>query len=155
MAAVALLVVVAIAGIVLGTMRGKEAPTAPAATGSTPAPDAPMTAAPASAAEAAARPNQIVFAPGSAQVSEASTAKLAALAETAKKSSTGVTIASRIEARADRADQMELAKKRAYNVRQALEAGGIPLSRMQIDIAEMPTGLVNAAEANGVDVLLR
>jgi outer membrane protein OmpA-like peptidoglycan-associated protein len=155
MAAVALLVVVAIAGIVLGTMRGKGTTMAPTAGDSTPAAAPAMTEAPPAAADAAAKPNQVVFAPGSDQLSDAASAKLAKIAETAKKSATGVTIASRIESRPDRANQMELAKKRSAVVRQALEAAGIPLARIRIDIAELPNGGVPPAEANWVDVVLR
>ena len=156
MAAVALLVVVAIAGIVLGTMRGKGTTTVPTAADSTSPVDSPMTAAaPPAAAEAAAGPNQVVFAPGSDHISDAASAKLAKIAEMAKKSATGVTIASRIESRPDRTDQMELARKRSFAVRQVLEAAGIPLGRMRIDIAELPNGGVAPAEANWVDVVLR
>jgi len=155
MAAVVLLVVVAIAGIVLGTMRGKGTVAVPAAGDSTPAVESPMTAAPAAAAEAAAPANQIVFAPGSDRVTEAAAAKLEKMAETAKKSAVAVTIASRIESRPDRDDQMELAKKRTGAVRQGLQAAGIPLGRMQIKIDELPRGGVAPAEANAVEVVLR
>jgi outer membrane protein OmpA-like peptidoglycan-associated protein len=155
MAAVAVLVVVAIAGIVLGTMRGKGAPSAPTASDSTPATESPMTAAPPPAAEASAGPNQIVFAPGSDRVSESASAKIAKIAETAKVSATSVTISSRIESRVDRAEQMELAKKRTAAVRQVLQGAGIPLGRMRIDISEHPNGMVSAAQANSVEVLPR
>ena len=50
---------------------------------------------------------------------------------------------------------MELAKKRAFAVRQVLEANGVPLGTMRIEIAELPTGLVTASEANRVDLALR
>jgi len=155
MAAVALLVVVAIAGIVLGTMRGKGITTPPTASDSTSAPDPAMTEAQPAAAEAAAKPNQIVFAPGSDHLSEAASAKLVKIAETVKKSATGVTIATRIESRPDRTDQMDLARKRVSAVRQGLEAAGIPLGRIRMDIAEVPRGGVAPAEANWVEVGLR
>jgi outer membrane protein OmpA-like peptidoglycan-associated protein len=155
MAAVALLVVVAIAGIVLGTMRGKGTPTAPTAGDSTLPANPAMTGAPPAAAEAVPGPDQVAFAPGSDRVSDAESEKLTKIAERAKKSAIAVTIASRIESRPDRPDQLELAKKRSFAVRQALEAAGIPLGRMQIDIAELPNGGVPAAEANWVKVVLR
>ena len=155
MAAVALLVVVAIAGIVLGSMRGKGTTPAPTAGDSTSAADSATTEAPPAAAEAAAKPNQIVFAPGSDHLSDAASAKLVKFAETAKKSAVGVTITTRIESRPDRADQMELAQKRVSAVRQALQAAGIPLGRIGMHIADVERGGVAAAEANRVDVVLR
>jgi len=155
MAAVALLVVVAIAGIVLGTMRGKGATTVPTPVDSTQAPAAEMTAAPPAAAEAAAGQNQVVFAPGSDRLSDAASAKLAKIAETAKKSAIGVTIASRIESRPDRPEQMELARKRVSAIRQDLQAAGIPLGRIRMDISEVARGGVPPAEADWVDVVLR
>jgi len=115
-----------------------------------------MTATPAAAAaQAAVKPNQVVFAPGSAQVSDADSEKLAKIAETAKKSAIALTIASRIESRPDRNDQMELARKRSLAVRQVLEGAGISLGRMQMDIAEVPYGGVKPGEADRVEVVLR
>ena len=160
MVAVAVLVVIAIAGIVLASLRGQSASgDAATAADATQATAAAMTAAAsgAAAAEAAAGAgaDQIVFAPLSAQLSEAGVAKLARVAEAARKENRTVVIASKIEARADRVEQMELAKKRAFAVRLALEAKGVQLGTMRIEIGEMPTGLVTAGEANRVDVALR
>ena len=156
-AAVAVLVVVAIAGIVLAGMRGRDTPAdARAGTDATQPASAAMTGAAASlAADAGAGPNQIVFAPASDRLSEPASSKLAKFAESMKKDNRLVIIATKIEARPDRNEQMELAKKRAYAVRQVLEGRGIALATMRIEITELPKGLVTAREGNLVEVLLR
>ncbi len=157
MAAVAVLVVIAIGGIVLAGLRGRGAPVdVPAGADATQAGAPAMTAtASAVAAEAEAGPNQVVFAPASDQLSGPAATKLMRIAQTAHKESRTVVIASKIEARADRLEQMELAKKRALTVRQVLEANGVPLGTMRIEIAELPTGLVSVREANRIDLALR
>lgn len=157
MVAVAVLVVIAIAGIVLASLRGRGTPadTPAGADATQTAASAMTTNSVAAAAEAAVGPNQVVFAPLSDRLSEPASAKLLRIAATAHKESRTVVIASKIEARPDRADQMELAKKRAFAVRQVLEANGVPLGTMRIEIAELPTGLVTASEANRVDLALR
>ncbi len=157
MIAVAVLVVIAIAGIVLATLRPRGAPAdTPVAADATQTAASAMTSDSAAAeAEAAAGPNQVVFAPASDQLSEPASLKLLRIAATAKKEKKTVLIASQIEARADRASQMELAQKRAIAVRGVLEANGVALGAMQIQIAEVPLGLVSKSDANRVDVALR
>jgi outer membrane protein OmpA-like peptidoglycan-associated protein len=153
--AVAVLIVIAVAGFVLAGLRSRS-PTA----GQSAAPDAtqqgaePLTgAAPAASSPEDALPaNQIAFAPASAQLSDAGATKVLQLAEKAKKGHHAVAIVAKIEARADRLEQMDLARKRTLAVRQVLESNGIPLGTMRVEISELPTGLVSAAEANRVEV---
>jgi outer membrane protein OmpA-like peptidoglycan-associated protein len=158
-AAVAVLVVIAIAGIVLAGLRGRGAPagTPAAADATQPAASAMTAAADASAvkAEAEAGPNQVVFAPESDQLSDPATTKLIRFAEAAHKDKRTVIIASKVEVRPERPQEMELARKRANAVRGVLEAHGLPLGTMQIQIAEVPLGLVPPSEANRVDLALR
>ena len=154
--AVAVLVVVAIAGIMLASVRPGSPGDAPAASTATPVGASAMTAASAAAAsEAEGGPNQIVFASLSDQLSESSSAKLVRIADSARKAKRSVVIASKIEARPDRLEQMELAKRRAFAVRGALEKSGVGLATMSIELAELPTGVVTPAEANRIDVSLR
>jgi outer membrane protein OmpA-like peptidoglycan-associated protein len=159
MVAVAVLVVIAIAGIVLATLRQRGAPAAetPAVADATQAAASAMTAAASAAvaAEAEAGPNQVVFAPDSDELSEPATAKLLRLADAAKKAKRPLVIAGKVEARPDRNQRMELAKRRAFAVRGVLETNGVPLSSMQIQIAEVPLGLVSANDANRIEVTPR
>ena len=115
-----------------------------------------MTAA-ASAAEAEddAAPNMVVFAPGSNKLSAKGTAKLNLLAEQAKKDHRKIAISSRVEAKGDRAAQMELAQQRSNSVRQVFQSNGIPLGIMSIEIAELPAGLVPPRLADRVELTLR
>src|SRR3982751_807054 len=158
MVAVAVLIVIAIAGIVLAGLRSR-APASGAAAGSesTPERGAPLTSAAASASpeEVAAGPNQIIFASSSDQISEPAEDKLVRLARAAKKENRGVTIASRIEAGSDRTVKVDLATKRLNAVRQVLQNNGVQLGRMRIQISELPLGSVPAAEANRVEVVLQ
>jgi len=151
--AVAVLVVIAIAGIVLATLqRGLPADVAEDATRGA---SVPMTAASAAAlaAEAEARPNQVVFATDSARVSTAATAKLSLLAEKAKQDKQSLTIVGKVEgAAAGKPEHIQLARERTTAVRGVLETNGIPLSRMETRIEGLPAGVLSAKDANRIDV---
>jgi outer membrane protein OmpA-like peptidoglycan-associated protein len=158
MFAVAVLVVIAIGGIVLASLRQQGAPaddTPVAADATQPAASA-MTAATAAAvaAETAAGPNQVVFAPGSDQISEPAMAKLRKIADAASKDKRSLVITAKVESRPDRAQQRELAQKRTFAVRGVLEENQVLLARMQIHIKELALGEVPASEANRVEVSL-
>jgi outer membrane protein OmpA-like peptidoglycan-associated protein len=155
MAAVAVLIVIAIAGIVLASMRGRTA--SPEGTGpqSTQAGASAPTGTSSAGVADEGGPNEVFFAPGSDQLSPAAAAKLTLLASTAKKEGRSVVVATKTEANADRVKNMELAKKRAYNVRGVLTTGGVSLSVMKIEISELPVGLVPPSLANRVEVALR
>jgi outer membrane protein OmpA-like peptidoglycan-associated protein len=152
MAAVAVLIVIAIAGIVLASLRragpadvagGTDSTqaSAPALTAAAPADDSP--------------PGELVFAPGSDQLSPAVAAKVALLAERAKKEGRTVVVKTKLEANAQRAQSMDLAKRRAFNVRGALTGGGVSLAMMKIEVTELPAGLVTPKMAQLVEVDLR
>ena len=115
MAAVVVLIVIAIAGIVLASKR--RAGPADVAGGT----DSTQASAPAPTAAAAADdspPGELVFAPGSDQLSPAVAAKVALLAERAKKEGRTVVVKTKLEANAQRVQSMDLAKRRAFNVSQ-------------------------------------
>ena len=138
--------VIAIAGIVLATLRGgapsvdtpvaadstQGAASSPTAGGA----NAAVTAA-AVAAEAAAGPNQVAFAPGSDALSEPATTKLMKLADTAVKQKRAVTITAKFEAsRPDQQKLQALAMTRAAAVRSPLEQNRVQLSRMTTKTVE-------------------
>jgi outer membrane protein OmpA-like peptidoglycan-associated protein len=153
--AVAVLVVIAIAGIVLAIVqRGPPAEGSVASDATQPA-SAPMTAASkaVAAAEAEARPNEVVFAPDSAQLSSTARAKLLGIAEKAKADKQPLTIIGRVEPAPDGKEQRtQLARKRAIAVRGVLEENGIPLSRIETRIEGMASGLAAVKGANRIEV---
>jgi len=100
-------------------------------------------------------PGELVFAPGSDQLSPAASAKIALLAERAKKEGRTVIVRTKLEANAQRAQSMDLAKRRAFNVRGALTGGGVSLGVMKIEVTELPAGLVTPKMAQLVEVDLR
>jgi outer membrane protein OmpA-like peptidoglycan-associated protein len=160
--AVAVLVVIAIAGIVLATLRPRGTPpdTQVAADGTQPA-ASPMTAEAASAAAAAVAadsetgPNQVAFAPGSVELSEPATTKLLKLADTAVKLKRTVTITAKFEAsRPDQADLQALAMKRTTAVRSVLEQNKVQLTRMTIKTESRALGQASASELNRVNIEL-
>ena len=160
--AVAVLVVIAIAGIVLATLRGRGTPadtpvaadaTQPAASAMTGA--ASPAAASAAAAEAAAAPNQVVFAPGSAEISEAGTTKLIRIADSQRKDKRELVITARVEQGPELEKRKALARDRGSAVRSVLETNGVPLARMRIMITDEAYGIVSAGEANRVEVTSR
>ena len=157
---VAVLVLIAIAGFVLATIRGRNVSGVSVSTPSTAGVPATMTTAARPTedeirAETDAGPNGLVFAPNSDQISDRAAAKLEHLAIAARDAKRAVTIGAKIEIRGDRSDQMELAKKRTFAVRSALNAQGIPLGTISIHIDEMPKGLLPSKQANRVEVALR
>jgi outer membrane protein OmpA-like peptidoglycan-associated protein len=155
--AVAVLILIAIAGFVLAGLKQRaavpEQSAAPVATQDTAA--APTAPASAGGEDAGAAPNHIGFAPGSDRVSEAATAKIALLADKAKKAHLRVAISSDVEARADRSEQLALARRRGEAVRQVLVTNGIPLAMMRIEIHEVPSGAVAPSGANLLVVALQ
>ena len=160
MVAVAVLVVIAVAGIVLAGLH-RPSPSETSGSDATQEGGSSLTAAAAAAAasvaaqEAAAGPNQIVFAPASDQLSDAAASKVLRLAERARKEHRAVAIVSKVEPRPGRADEMDLARKRSMAVRRVLEANGIPLGSTRIEISRLPTGLVSVPDVNWVELALR
>ncbi len=152
MVAVAILIVIAIAGIVLASMRRAPSADAGAMTDSTQA-SAPAPTAAAPANDGA--PNEVIFAAASDQLTPAAQAKMAAFAEQAKKEGRPVVVAAQIEANAQRAENMDLAKRRAFNVRSALVTGGVAVGTLRIELAELPAGGVPAAATQRVEVQIR
>jgi outer membrane protein OmpA-like peptidoglycan-associated protein len=159
--AVAVLVAIAIGGIVLTALRQRASSEDPGIGAATPEGAPPLTAAAsaataaAAAAEDAAGPNGVVFAPSSDQLSEPARAKVVRIAETAINQHRKVAITTKFEALGDRARQRTLAQNRAVAIRQVLVAHGVLLGSMQIQISELPAGLVSPAEANKVELELR
>jgi outer membrane protein OmpA-like peptidoglycan-associated protein len=155
--AVALLIVIAIAGFVLAGLRSRspvgEQPVADATQqGAVPPTGAATTAA--SAPEDTLPPDQIAFAPASDQLSDVAATKVLRLADEAKNGQPTVAMAARIEGRPDRAEQMDFARRRTLVVRQVLEQNGIAPGMMRVEITESPVGLVPPAQADGVEVAL-
>ena len=162
--AVAVLVVIAIAGIVLATLRGRgpsvDTPVAADSTqGAASSPTAgganAAATAGAVAAEAEAGPNQVAFAPGSDALSEPATTKLAKLADAAVKQKRAVTITAKFEAsRPDQQKLQALAMTRAAAVRSVLEQNKVQLTRMTTKTVSRAYGEASASELNRVDVEL-
>jgi len=162
--AVAVLVVIAIAGIVLATLRGRGAPAdTPVAADSTQGAASSPTAGGANAAataaavagEAEAGPNQVAFAPGSDALSEPATTKLMKLADAAVKQKRAVTITAKFEAsRPDQQKLQALAMTRAAAVRSVLEQNKVQLTRMTTKTVSRAYGEASASELNRVDVEL-
>ncbi len=157
-ALVAVLIVVAIAGIVLAGLRGRPTGAGPVAAlpsatqqpGSTP-----TAAAPAIAAEVGAGPNQLGFASGSDMLSPMSLKKIVDVANSAKKDSHTIVIAARLEGGSEREQRMELAKKRADAVRRALQSAGMPVSALRVQISELPAGLVPKLDADRLELSMK
>ena len=162
-AAVALLIVVAIAGIVLAgrsgeAPRGGAAPVA-AAPAATPAP-APAnglssTTPRVAATPTAPSPNEVMFAPGSDKLPGRAGETIARFAEAARKSNNGVRLSTRYLTGENKARDFDLAKARAAAVRHALEAEGITGEKMQTELIEVPPAVLDAKAANRVDLILR
>jgi outer membrane protein OmpA-like peptidoglycan-associated protein len=158
--AVAVLVVIAIAGIVLATLRPRGTPAETSvAEGATQGASSAMTAPPPMAtasqvaAEAAAGPNQVAFAPGSDALSEPATTKLIKLADTAVTLKRSVTITAKFEVSGpDQAKLEALARTRAAAVRSVLEQNKVQLTRMTTKTVSKALGEASPSELNRVDI---
>jgi hypothetical protein len=149
-AAVALLIVVAIAGIVLAGRNSPATPEAAPASAVTPASTSQGASAP-----TVINPNEVVFAAGSAKLPATAAASIARFAEAARGDDGGVRLTARFLTGANKARDFELAKARTGAVRQALEADGIGAGKMQVELVEMPAGSLTEPDSNRVELTLR
>ena len=149
-AAVALLIVIAIAGIVLAGRTG--APASSAAPSGT-APSAPATQPEATGPTSG--PNEVVFAPGSDKLPTQSSESIARFSEGARGVGGMVRMTARYLTGPDKAKDLELAKARTAAVRHALQANGVKAENLQVELIEMPAGALNDKDANRVELALR
>ena len=158
--AVAVLIVVAIAGIVIA---GRKAP-APPETATAAAPTTSATtatpASPASTPQAAASPTDelpkdVVFAAGSDKLPAGSNEPLARFSDAARSSASSVRLSARFLTGANKEKGFELAKARTGSIRHALQANGVNGGKMQVELIEMPDGSLTPEAANRVDLTLR
>jgi hypothetical protein len=159
--AVAVLIVVAIAGIVIA---GRKPPAAPE-TSATTVPATPATATatpapPASTPQAAASPTdtlpkEVAFLPGSDTLPSGANEPLARFADAARTSASSVRLSARYLTGAGKEKGLELAKARTGAVRHALQANGLSGGKMQVELIEMPEGSLTPEAGNRVDLTLR
>lgn len=134
----------------------KEPADAPAAAAPTAAP-APAAAAPAPAAPVAAGglPAKLYFEVGKADLSAAANATIqGAISMLKADAARGVDITGFTDKTGNVAQNLELAKQRAVNVRAALEAAGIPRDRINMKPPVETTGSGTDAEARRVEINL-
>ncbi len=151
-AALVLLIVVAIAGIVLAGRR-----TAAAVPGTAAAVrDAPvMTTPQAGAATTSAVADEVMFAPGSDKIPSNANDKIAKFGEGARGVGGMVRVTARYLTGANKARDLELAKGRTAALRHALEADGIKAGSLQIELVEMPPGLLGERGVDRVELSVR
>ena len=151
-AAVVLLIVIAIAGIVLAG-RHTVAPVPGTAAA---VPDAPVVTTPrAGAAPTPAAANEVMFAAGSDKVPAEANDKIAKFSEGARGVGGMVRVTARYLTGANKARDAELAKSRTAAVRHALEADGVKAESLQVELVEMPAGALSERDANRVELSLR
>jgi hypothetical protein len=149
-AAVALLIVIAIAGIVLAGRTGAPTPATAASGAASPvATTQPEVAGPTSG------PNEVVFAPGSDKLPTQSSESIARFSEGARGVGGGVRMTARYLTGANKARDLELAKARTSAVRHALQSNGVKAEAMQVELVEMPVGALTDKDANRVEMALR
>jgi outer membrane protein OmpA-like peptidoglycan-associated protein len=148
---VALVVAGVVALVVSITMRAKPAAKI-AASGSA----ATAAAAAAASADAAAPDGSVYFEVGSDALSNAAQAELTQVADSARADGgKNVLISGFHDASGDPGQNAELAKKRAFAVRHALEANGVTPDRLVMDKPALTTSGADAREARRVDLRLR
>lgn len=150
-ALVVLLIVVAIAGIVLAGRRTAS----PAAGTAAAVPEAPVAASPQVTTPQAvvvptAGPNDIVFDAGSDRLPAAAADQIAKFADRARTAGSMVRMSAKYVTGANKARDLELGKSRTAAVRHALESNGVKSASMQVELVEMPSGTLSAAEASRV-----
>ena len=100
---------------------------------------------------------QVVFAPKSDQLSEPATAKVRGSAETARKQKRTVTIDDQFEAPRPERARLKPGQQRAIAVRSvARDRAACPLGRMDDrEVTHLPAGVISPTEANRVEVDMR
>ncbi|MDQ6626930.1 MAG: OmpA family protein [Pseudomonadota bacterium] len=152
MGAVALLIVIAIAGIVLAT-RHRPVAAVPegAATGATSPGSTQRTA----AAPTRVNPDEVNFASGSTKLPTTATETIAVFATKARASGKIVRLSARFLTGEDKVKDQQLAKDRAAAVRAALQADGVQPDKLQMELIEVPAGTLTAVQRNRIEMLLR
>ena len=149
-AAVVLLIVVAIAGIVLaGRHTAKPALGTAAALPDAPRASAPVASGPTSGA------NEVVFATGSDKMPAQAGDSVARFAEGARSVGGTVRLSGRYLTGENKARDLELTKARTAAVRHALESNGVKAEQMQVELIEMPAGSLTPKDAERVELSLR
>ncbi|HEX2540303.1 MAG TPA: hypothetical protein VHM00_04390 [Caldimonas sp.] len=149
-AAVALLIVIAIAGIVLaGRAEAPAAAASPAGAAAPVASTQPDASGPTSGA------NEVVFAPGSDKLPTQSSESIARFSEGARGLGGTVRMTARYLTGAQKAKDLELAKARTSAVRHALQSNGVKPEQMQVELVEMPAGGLSDKDAHRVELALR
>ena len=120
-----------------------------------PAPAAAAPAAPAAAAAAAPNVAKVHFDSGKADLSADAAKALADFAAAAKAGSGTLSITGYHDATGSVQQNQELAKQRAFKVRDALKAAGVAEDRIELKKPEQTTGSGGDAEARRVEVTLR
>lgn len=148
-AAVVLLIVVAIAGIVLA---GRHRPAAQPVTAAlpVPAPTTPLTP----VQPTVPGPDEVIFDTASSKLPAHAGDTLAKYADGARTASSMVRVSARYLTGENRTRDQDLAKARTAAVRHALEADGIKAERMQVELVEMPAGTLTERARNRVDLSL-
>jgi len=151
-AAVAVLIVVAIAGIVLASINGRPTPAAATRSGVAAAASGDVSS---SLPVAGSGPNEILFAADSEKLPDGATAKLARIAEAARPDKRTVVIALSIEALDNKAAALEVARNRGQAIRNQLVVDGVPIGTIRLEIAQMPRGLLPARDVGRAQLSLR
>lgn len=150
MVAVVLLIAVAIAGIVLAGRRNP----APLPGTAAALPDAPGVST--SQADGGTTPvaSEVVFEPASDKLPAQANDAIAKFGESARGRGT-VRIWARYLTGVNKARDLELAKSRTAAIRHALESNGVKAQSLQIELTEMPAGVLTEQDANRVELSLR
>jgi len=150
-AAVVLLIVVAVAGIVLAGRQTSVPVQGTAAA----LPDASAAAASALAAGPTSGANEVMFATGSDKMPAQANESIAKFAEGARSVGGTVRLSVRYLTGENKVRGLELAKTRSATVRHALESNGIKAEQMQVEMVEMPAGSLTPKDADRVELSLR
>ena len=150
-AAVILLIVVAIAGIVLAGRRTA----APIQGTAAAVPVAPLASTPLVEAAPTASLNEVVFAAGSDKLPAQSSESIAKFSEAARGVGGQIRLSARFLTGTNKARDLDLAKSRTAAVRHALQANGVKAESMQVEMVEMPAGALTEKDANRVELSMR
>jgi len=149
--AVAVLLTIAVGGIVVSVWRARSQGGDAVATEA-------QAASPASRPRPKHHPGDpyhIVFAGNSDQLSPDAVDQISEMAESAKSSTAAIVLSGKVETTADRAARMALVKKRIYAVTRALISNGIEPGRLRVEVAEYPVGRIRPEEADVVQLDVR
>jgi len=148
----AVLIAIAVAGIVLSGRKAADNGSSTAAPASAVSPTSAASATLAAPSVPTA-PDEVIFAAGSDKMPPGAADTVARFVQTVRTEGKTIRISARYLTGADKAQAFELAKARATAVRHAVVADGMTGDKIRVELVEVPAGALTERDSNRVQLI--